>query len=165
MRSIYRDYLDQFNPATFHNTMFFEATNLIQELYDVFADLRVALTAAVPGPTAYDVPGPIEVLVYEGFPRATPNRWGLPTLMLADVREFFRWLASYGRALLDRFEALKVRAHQGFGGLPDEGDAAFAKSFKEFVEESPIRTFREALGDETYNRLINQRLSGLCNRQ
>jgi hypothetical protein len=135
--------------------MFFEATGLIQELYHVLADLRVVLMSAIPGPAAYDVPGPIEVQVYEGFPGANKDRWGVPTLMLAGVREFFEWIESYGRLQLDRFEALRTRAHRSFDELPDAGDAAFAESLKRLVEETPIRSFKEILGEETYNRVIS----------
>jgi hypothetical protein len=78
--------------------------------------------------------------------------------MLAGVREYFEWVERYGRAQLDRFEALRTRAHRTFDELPDAGEGAFAKSLMGLVEESPIRTFKEALGDATYNRLISQRL-------
>src|SRR5271169_4226862 len=37
--------------------------------------------------------------------------------MLADVRVFFEWVESYGRAQLDRFEALRIRAHRSFDEL------------------------------------------------
>jgi hypothetical protein len=160
MRAVAGAYLDQFDPKVIHNTMFFEATGLLGDLHDVLADIRVVLmAAAIAGPTAYDVPGPIEVPVYDGFAGATTDRWELPTLMLAGVREFFEWVESYGRAQLDRFEALRTGAHRSFDELPDAGEAAFAESLKSLVEESPLRTFKEALGDETYNRLIRQRLS------
>jgi hypothetical protein len=159
LRVVDRAYLDQFDPSPIHNTMFFAATGLLGDLYDVLVDIRVVLMATTAGPLAYDVPGPIEVQVYDGFPGASANRWGVPTLMLEGVREFFEWAESYGRAQLDRFEALRVRAHRSFDELPDGGAAAFANSLKSFVEESPIRTFKEALGDKTYNRLISQRLS------
>lgn len=159
MRIIDRMYLDQFGPGSIHNTMFFDATGLLEELYDVLADIRVVLLAAVAAPRAYDVPGPIEVQVYEGFPGATTDQWGLPTLQLAGVREFFQWVASFGRTQLDRFEALQVRAHRSFDELPDGGAAARAETLRLLVEDSPIRSFKEALGEETYNRLISQRLS------
>ena len=48
---------------------------------------------------------------------------------------------------------------KGFDKLPDQGDTAFAESLKSQAEESPIRTFKEALGDKMYDRLIRQRLA------
>ena len=163
MRGIDRAYLDQHDPATIHNAMFFDATGLAEELYDVLADIRVVLSAAATGPRSYDVPGPIEIQVYEGFPGATKDRWGLPVLMLAGVREYFEWIETHGRAQLDRFNGLSSRAHQGFDRLPDGGDGAFAESLKRFVEELPIRSFKEELGEETYSRVITQRLSNKKN--
>jgi len=160
LRIIGNLYLDQFNPSTIHNTMFFRATGLEAELLDVLADLHVALmAAAVTGPSAYDVPGPIEVSVYKGFPGATTDQLGLSTLVLADVRAFFKWLMRYGTEQLERFDALQIRAHRSFDGLSDRG-AAFAETMKLLVEESPIRTFKDVLGDELYNQLIRSRLSG-----
>jgi Restriction endonuclease len=161
LRAVNRGYLDQFDPAPISNTMFFNATGVSGDLHDILVGIRVALFAAMAGPSAYDVPGPIEVQVFnDGFPGATTDCWGLPTLMLADVREFFNWLESYGREQLDRLEALRIRAHRSFDELPDDAaEAAIANMLRRHVEDMPIRTFKEALGDETYNRLINQRLS------
>ncbi|MCC8959486.1 hypothetical protein H8B02_40615 [Bradyrhizobium sp. Pear77] len=139
--------------------MFFSATGLTQELLDVLADIRIVLMATIGGPKSYDVSGPIEVSVYEGFPGATKGRWDLPVLKLDGVREYFEWIGDYGRAQLDRFEALRKRAHQGFDELPDGGDAAFAETRKYMVEEMPIRSFKEDLGQETYDKLIQQRVS------
>jgi hypothetical protein len=123
----------------------------------VLADIRVVLLAA--RPESYDTPGPIEVSVYEGFPGAVKDKWGLPTLMLSDVREFFEWTETHGRALLDRFETLRNQAHRRFDELPDEGGAAFAETMRLVVEESPIRIFKEEIGKETYKRIIGQHLS------
>jgi hypothetical protein len=160
LRVILRIYLDQFDPAPISNTMFFNATGLSRDLHDILVGIRVALFAAMTGPSAYDVPGPIEVQVFShGFPGATTDCWGLPTLMLADVREYFNWLERYGREQLDRLETLCIRAHRSFDELPDDAaEAAVANMLRRNVEELPIRTFKEALGDETYTRLINEHL-------
>ena len=159
MRGIDRAYLDQYDPSTVHNAMFFEATGLSEELYDVLADIRVVLSAAAAAPKNYDIPGPIEVQVYEGFPGATKDRSGVHVLKLASVREYFEWIGTHGRAQLDRFNGLRSRAHHCFDRLPDGGDGVFAETQKRFVEELPIRSFKEELGEEMYSRVITQRLS------
>jgi hypothetical protein len=84
-------------------------------------------------------------------------------LLLDGVREYFQWVETHGRAQLDRFNGLSRRAHQGFDRLPDGGDGALAESLKRFVEELPIRSFKEELGEETYSRVITQRLSNKKN--
>jgi hypothetical protein len=94
-----------------------------------------------------------------GFPGASTDQWGLPTLMLPGVREFFEWVQTYGKTQLERFEALRDRAHRSFDELPDGGAGAFAEALRALAEEAPVRTFKDALGEEAYNRLIHQRLS------
>jgi hypothetical protein len=47
-----------------------------------------------------------------------------------------------------------VRAHRSFDELPNAGKAAVSKSLKRLVEESPIRIFKQALGEEISNDLI-----------
>lgn len=160
LRSIDRLYLDQFNPASISNWTVFRGTGHKDELLNILVDMRVVITAAIGGPKAYDAIGPINVHVYEGFPGAIKDRWGIFVLPLPNVRDHFSWIESYGASLLDRFNALHGKVRRSFDSLPDGGDSEFARTLKLLIEESPIRTFKDALGEETYDRVIDQRLRG-----
>jgi hypothetical protein len=160
LRTIDRIYLEQFTPAPISNWMIFRATGRAEELLEILNDIRVLLMAAIGGPKAYDATGPIEVQVYEGFPGAVKDRRGVDVLPLPDVRSYFAWTENHGSTLLDRFNVLLGQAQHSFDALNDGGDEAFAETLKLVVEEAPIRSFKRELGEETYNRLIEQHLSG-----
>lgn len=150
-------YMDQFNPAVISNMMFFTATGCEEEFLDVMANIRIILFSHLARPAAYDTPGPIEVSVYEGFPGAAKDRWGVPTLRFSGAREFFIWFEAYGKEQLVRFETIRSRARASFDVLPDQ-DAAFRATLKATVEELPIRAFREELGEDLYSSLIARHL-------
>ena len=159
LETIDRIYLEQCNPVPIANWMMFSATAREEELLEILNDIRVVLLAYIGRPKTYDVPGPIDVSVYDGFPGAVKDKWGCHILQLPDVRSFFAWIETQGAMLIDLFKALRDQAVRDFETLSDSGEAAFAETLKLLAEETPLRVFRGDLGEETYQSLIHKHLT------
>ena len=156
LRGVDRAHLAQDAPImTIHNNMFFESTGGWGELYDVLADIRTIIFAAMAQPKTYDEPGPIEVQANPDIPGAVVDSNGLHVVILPSVRDYFEWIMPIANELLAKYNALSKRAHEAFEALPDvEGDAVFQRSLNAVAEETPIRVFRENLGEATYASLL-----------
>ena len=156
LNGIYGAYLNQMNPLmAISNTMQFEATGFLHDLYDVLLLIRIAILAEMGGPKAYDDPGPFNIGAEEGVSGAIRDKYGLWGISVASAREYFDWVGAFAHSQLERFRALQKSAREKFDALPDEdGNAAFEGVLRQITEETPVRVFREYLGAELYEQLI-----------
>ena len=157
MRGIDSAHLDQSETVkTIHNNMFFGTTKQRRELLDVLADIRIAQFAAMSQPKRYDEPPPITVSADEGYPGSVKSVHGDYELHLASVRDFYAWLIPWSRSLVAKYRSLSVQARQTFDALP-QGDQrkAFERALNEIKEETPIRVFRDTLGELRYQELLD----------
>ena len=115
--------------------------------------------AFIAAPKTFDTAGPIDVIVYDGYPDAVQDRHQSNVLRLKDVRAFFQWIEKTGKSLRERFEELSKQARDDIQQSGRWwGCQRLLKSLRLMAEEFPIRIFKEALGEETYKRLIDNKL-------
>lgn len=150
-------YLDQRDTAkTISNLMRFKYTDRLAELYDLLADGRMLFLAMSYGPRSYDQPGPIDVLAYEGYHGATPDRHGVWMLRHDNVRDWFSWAERASKSLLARLASLESEVFQAFDAFDSAfTDTAFKETLREIQEESPVRLLRSIVGEEEYKRLLD----------
>lgn len=158
MRGITSAHLDQMQVAkAIHNNMFYRSREDWEELLRTLNDLRVALGAAMGQPKRYDEPKPICVPVYEGFPNAAKDKYGLYNLEFRSVRDFYAWLLPWSKSLIERYRNLSKVVRKKFDDLPEEAqDDVFKTALGAMREETPVRAFRKLLGDEAYFSLLNR---------
>ena len=156
LRGIDGAHLAQDTPImTIHNNMFFNATEQWGDLFDVLADIRIIIFAAMAQPKTYGAPGPIEVLANPDIPGAVAKSDGLYIVLLRTVRDYFEWIMPVAVGLLAKYKAVSKRGHEAFEALPEaQFNKAFERALDAMTEEMPIRAFRKYLGEASYASLL-----------
>jgi Restriction endonuclease len=149
-------YLDQWEtPKTLFNLMRFDYTGRLAELQDLLAEGRMLLFAIAYGPRSYDHPSPIETQVYESYPGAAPDKYGVPMLRHRDVRAWFQWIQNSLISVIKRINLLEQQTTQAFDAFEESKiEAAFEETLNAIREEAPIRILRPLVGEQEYQRLL-----------
>lgn len=163
IRNIHHTYFDQSNPSTIHNSVFFFQPDHAKQfaLMQLWAS-ELIVTANYIHPESYSDTSPVMVseCLTEPWRYEQINRdAGFKTYRSA--REFFDYVCGGMDKFLEAFYVLEKDAHSAFERLPEEEQfVLFDASFRELVEETPIRVFKDALGTQ-YDRLISEQLQSV----
>lgn len=160
IRTIHHLHFEQFNPVTIHNNMFFNQPGFGRRLALMHVwSTDLILAATVSCPKDYTGPIPIQVTGYPNDPARYEQENQANGTSYSSVRDFFNEVGRGMDRFVEAFQLLEKEAHDAFDNLEVETqDALLEKALQQFVEETPIRAFKDALGD-AYVRLLSDHIS------
>jgi len=158
IRGIDFSHLDQGHTTIpISNNMIFHTEEQTIALMDVLRDMRVAQFAGMAQPKTFDEVPPITVSVHHGFPGSIKDANGLDVLQFGSVRAFYGWLGPWAQSLILKYRDLCKQARVAFDALPErKQQEAFQQTLSEIAGETPIRAFRQMLGDSEYFALLHK---------